>query len=219
MSDDLVQAPEVEKKKKKTRKPEEYSEVIRDHSGDTGPLAAFLVKPSNVHFDTQDEEEKVLLLLRKHVVTNVPWIVLSFIGLFIPIAATYIPAFLLLPVNFQFVSILLWYLMVFGFAFEQFLSWYFHVYIITDERIIDYDFYSLLYKRVSKAKIDRIEDTTYQMGGILQNVFHYGTVYIQTAGEQREFDFEDVPRPELVGKLLNELMLEEEREQIEGRVR
>ena len=207
------------KKKLITRKPEDYSEVVRTTKSDQGPFAAFLVKPKNVHFDVQDTEEKILLLLRRHFVTNIPWIVSVVIALFAPILATFIPAFLLLPVRYQLVGSLVWYLVVFGFSLEQFLSWYFHVYIVTDERIIDYDFYSILHKRVSKAKIDRIEDVTYQMGGVLQSMFHYGDVFVQTAGEQRELDFESVPRPELVGKLLNELLIEEEQEKLDGRVR
>lgn len=202
-----------------SRKPEEYSEVIRTAKSQAGPLAAFLIKPKQVKFDSQDKEEKILLLLRRHFITNIPWIVGVIAALLMPIIATYIPAFMLLPGDYQVITIAIWYLVIFGVGFEQFLSWYFHVYIVTDERIIDYDFYSLIYKRVSKAKIDNIEDVTYEMGGVLASFFHYGNVYIQTAGEKLELDFEQVPNPELVSKLLNELMLEEEREKLEGRVR
>ena len=41
----------------------------------------------------------------------------------------------------------------------------------------------------------------------------------KTAGEMREFDFEEVPHPDRVAKVLNELILEEEQERLEGRVR
>ena len=137
----------------------------------------------------------------------------------VPLSFELIPFFSLLPLKYMILSVVVWYLMVFGFGFEKFLTWYFNVYIITDERIIDYDFFSLMYKRVSEAKIDRIEDITYSMGGALMSVFEFGDVYIQTAGEQRELDFEAVPKPQVVVKLLNELMIEEEREKLEGRVR
>lgn len=199
------------------RAPELYSEVIRTVKSDNGPLSSFLVKPKDVHFDSQDSNERVLMLLRKHVVTNVPWLLASFLGLMAPIIFSYLPIFLMLPFDYQIVSLMIWYLLVFGYSFERFLGWYYHVFIITDERIIDYDFYSLLYKKVSKAKIDRIEDVTYQMGGIVQNVFRYGYVFIQTAGQEREFQFEAVPNPEIVTRLLNELIIEEEREKHEGR--
>lgn len=211
--------PKQSKEKLIVRQPEEYSEVMRSEKPVEKPLAAFVVKPKKLKFETQDSREKILLLLRKHFIINFRWIWIAVVLAILPVLFGYVPIFLVLPTRYQVVSVVVWYLMVFGFSFEQFLSWFFNVYIITDERIIDYDFYSLLYKRVSEAKIDKIEDVTYAMGGTLMNIFEYGTVYIQTAGEQREIDFEAVPKPNVVVKLLNELMIEEEREKLEGRVR
>ena len=37
-------------------------------------FSSFLSYPENVHFDTQEEKEQIILLLRKHWVTNIPWI-------------------------------------------------------------------------------------------------------------------------------------------------
>jgi hypothetical protein len=76
----------------------------------------------------------------------------------------------------------------------------------------------LIYQNISAAKIDNIEDVTATKGGALRSVFDFGTVHIQTAAEKTQFEFEDVPHPSQVTKLLNELILEEEREKNEGRV-
>jgi len=111
-----------------------------------------------------------------------------------------------------------WYTITMGLALETFLVWFFSVYIITDERIIDVDFISLLFKDVSSAKLDDIQDISSKTGGLLATVVDYGTVYIQTAGEKTEIEFENVPQPAKVAAILNELLLEEEREKIEGRV-
>lgn len=201
------------------RKPEEYSEVMRKEPKTRSPWAAFMVRPDGFTFETQDSGERVLLLLRRHGVTNLGWIVAVIVALMLPIVLVFVPMFLWLPENFQVMTVIGWYLAVVGYGFERFLTWYFNVYIITDERIVDYDFYSLLYKRVSEAKIDKVEDVTFELGGASRSFFHYGNVYIQTAGERRELDFEDVPKPEVVVKLLNELVLEEEQEKLEGRVK
>jgi hypothetical protein len=107
---------------------------------------------------------------------------------------------------------------VIGFAIESFIKWFYNVYIITDERIIDIDFHSLLFKDISSAKIDNIEDSTASTGGFWGSLFDYGTITIQTAAEKREFEFGSVPHPNKVAKLINELLLEEEREKLEGRV-
>jgi len=124
---------------------------------------------------------------------------------------------LILPI-YSFAALVLWYLIVLGYMAESFLTWFFNVFIITDERVIDVDFISLIYKNVSAAKIENIEDITAATGGALRSVFDFGTVTIQTAGAQQELEFEDIPHPAKVTKLLNELILEEEREKNEGRV-
>ena len=55
-------------------------------------------------------------------------------------------------------------------------------------------------------------------GGALQTMFDYGLVTVQTAGAKPEIEFEDVPHPNMIVQLFNELLLEEEREEVEGRV-
>ena len=198
--------------------PTEYSEVMRLHKPTKSPWAAFMVRPPFLRFDTQDTEEKILVLLRRHPITNVGWILTTLALIFVPFFLVFFNVNLL-PGNFVFVTVLFWYVFLFGFAFEKFLVWYFNVFLITDERVIDYDFYSLLYKRVSAAKIDNIEDVTFEMGGVASSLINYGNVFIQTAAETREIEFHNVPKPELVVKLLNELILEEEQEKLEGRAR
>ena len=70
---------------------------------------------------------------------------------------------------------------------------------------------------MSSAKIENIEDITVATSGVLASVIDLGTVYIQTAAEVPEIEFEEIPHPSTVAKALNELMLEEEREKIQGR--
>ncbi len=117
------------------------------------------------------------------------------------------------------VSTFAWYTATISFAFEKFLIWFFTVSIVTDERIVDVDYPSLLYRRISDTKLDKIQDKTVSMGGLFQSLFNFGNVIIQTAGEQPEFEFIEISNPERVVKILNMLLLEEEQEVLEGRVR
>ena len=191
---------------------------VRNQKPTKNALASYMVKPPGVQFETQDRKEKIVLLLRRHFLTNLSWIVVAILMLLLPMAFWFLPLANFLPLRFQIVLILMWYMFVAVFVFENFLTWYYNVYIVTDERIVDVDFYSLIYKKVSQAKIDNIQDVTFVMGGLARSMMNFGDVFIQTAGEQREFDFNDVPRPDVVAKLINELILEEEREKLEGRV-
>lgn len=204
--------------KRPNREVEEYSEVMRAEQPSKNVFDSFVPKPLNVYFDTQDKSEQVILLLRKHPVTQLPWVLIAVGLVFVPILFSIVHFLSFLPARFTLGGLVIWYLIVIGFVLESFLTWFFNVYIITDERIIDVDFLSLIYKNISAAKIDNIEDITAETGGAIRSVFNFGTVKIQTAGTNAELEFEDVPQPSKVTRLLNELLIEEEREKIEGRV-
>lgn len=207
-------------KKRRLRKVE--AQIVSEETkkeGTRNPFSAFMVLPQALKFETQEEEEEVLFVLRKHVLTNVPWIFFAILMILAPFFLKYVPLLSFLPSRYQFISVVMWYLITTAMIFENFLSWYFNAYIITDERIIDIDFYSLIYKRISDAKIQKIQDITYRMGGAIRALFNFGSVFIQTAGEVPEFEFEDVPNPAQVAKILNRLVIQEEQEKLEGRVR
>jgi hypothetical protein len=197
---------------------DEYSEVMRAESPATKLLSAFMPKPVSVAFDNQDSSEHIVLVLRRHPLTLFKSFIIAIFMLIMPAFLSAVGMFAFLPGNYQFAAIILWFLITFGYVLEVFLTWFFSVYIITDERIIDVDFISLIYKDISSAKTDKIEDVTTVTGGALQSMFDYGSIKIQTAGAKTEIEFESIPHPSRVTKLLNELMLEEEREKIEGRV-
>lgn len=198
-------------KEKKIKKPVKFRKYH--------PWSAFIRRPANLHFETQDKEEKIVLLLRRHLITNVPW--LAMVGLFLWLPWP-INAFLplkVIPGNFRLIINLCWYLFTFSVALEKFLGWFFNVNILTDERIIDIDFPTLLYREIKEAKIDRVQDVSIRTGGYLRSLFNYGDVVIQTAGTLPEICFEAVPNPEQVCKILNQLLLEEEQEKLDGRAR
>lgn len=203
---------------KKQRTVDDYSEVMRRERASESVLLAYAPKPRRVAFDAQVKNEQVILLLRQHPIVLVRPFLILVLAVFFPMVMNFSTILDFLPDRFHFAFTLGWYLGVFGFALESFLVWFFNVYMITDERIVDVDFLSLIYKNVSTAKIDNIEDVTVTASGALASVFDYGTVLIQTAAERTQFEFDAVPHPTKVAALLNEMILEEEREKLEGRV-
>ena len=202
----------------KTRTVDDYSEVMRREQATENVLLAYAPKPKRISFDAQIKNEQVILLLRQHPVVLIKPFVIFVLAMFFPMLVQVSTILNFLPDQFKTAFAIGWYVMTFGFALESFLVWFFNVYIITDERIIDVDFLSLIYKNLSIAKIDNIEDVTVTASGALASIFDYGNVLIQTAAEKNEFEFENVPYPTRVSELLNELMVEEEREKLEGRV-
>jgi hypothetical protein len=168
-------------------------------------FAAFNLYPDHVNFETKEDDEKIILLLRQHPIVNVNWIVISFILFVIPSFLTKFGVTDLLPSGYMLVFSLIWYLVTSTYALEGFLTWYFNVYFITTQRVIDVDFFNLIDKRVSDAHIEKIQDVSYTTKGVLGAAFNYGDVIIQTASEIPEFDFLRVPDPDRVVKILDEL--------------
>lgn len=168
-------------------------------------LSSFCLYPEDINFETRGEKEKIILLLRQHVITNLKWILIAILMIFAPVVAESLNLFAVLPAGFDLVITLAWYLITTAYILESFLSWYFNVYFVTNERVIDVDFYNLIDKKVSDAELDKIQDVSYTNFGVLRLTFDYGDVFIQTAAEVSEFDFLAVPDPEKVTKIIDDL--------------
>ncbi len=211
--------PPVKKQNEGLEHPKTHRERKKLLGHTHNPLASFIFYPDRVEFINRDPEEEVILLLRRHPITNLGWIVIASLML---IAPSFLPLFSLfdiLPERFQTVFVMVWYLITTAFIFEEFLSWYFHVNIITDERIIEVDFAHLIYREITDANIDQIQDVTVEIGSAARTMFNYGDIIIQTAAQIPKIEFEAVPQPDRVARILRELRLEEEIEKLEGRVR
>lgn len=193
---DIYVSPE-DQKREKTR-----NENVKG-SKRAGILSSYCKYPTGIKFENQENDEEVILFLRQHLVTNVPWIVVAFIMLFGPILLT--PFLEFLPVRFQFIGSIIWYLVVAAFVLENLLGWLFNIYIVTNKRILDIDFYNLIHKQVADASVDKIQEVSFNRGGVFATLFGYGDVFIQTAGAAPNFDFHRTPKPELVVKTLQDL--------------
>jgi uncharacterized membrane protein YdbT with pleckstrin-like domain len=180
-------------------------------SSSIGPLTCFAVNPQGVRFETQEEEETVILFLRQHIIVNIPWIFLAFILVITP--TILLPLFFNLigfspavPTGYVVFSTLFWYLGAFGFVLAKFLGWFFNIYIVTNERVVDIDFFYLLYKNFSQAELNKVQDISFSSGGIFATLFNYGDVIVETAGESPNLEFTKVPYPERVVETMRSLI-------------
>ena len=175
-------------------------------------LAALAVNPTDVHFEYQRKDEKVVLLLRHHWVTNVPWLLITLVMVMLP------PVLLILdiafglsftkqvPANYQKVAVIIWYMISSGYAFASFLSWFFNVSIVTNRRIVDVDYWGVLFHAISDCHLSQIQDITHDIQGAAEIFFNYGDVYVQTAAEVGQFEFTSIPRPHWVHQKIAELV-------------
>lgn len=167
-------------------------------------LHAYCFNP-HIRFETQQKDEKVILMLRSHPITQLPWIVTSIVLLFIP---TLITIFLHDFASFgQIVfSHLIWYAFIFSYIFINILNYIFNVGLITTHRVVDIDYHFVLYKEVNQTTFGNIEDVTTKTGGFLRSLLNYGDVFVQTAGAEANIEFFGAPDPTAVATMLNRVM-------------
>lgn len=158
-----------------------------------------------VKFETYEEGEKLLLLLRSHPFTQVGWVLNSIFFFFLLFFSNFFLQSLLnlgqiLTFNLFFI------IFIFSYIWFNILNWYFNVGIITNKRVIDIDFYAILYKEITTAQLGKIEDITVKSGGFFQSFFDYGSIFVQTAGSEVNVEFSNIPRPSKAAHIINQLL-------------
>lgn len=202
---------------------------LYEEIGEGSLLGSISVLPKNVTFGTQHDGEKLIVLLRAHIFTNLKWIALVSLLTFLPLFWGDFPLISALDVWTQMIVAVVWYLALGFVAIENLMLWYYSVYIITDERLIDVDFFDLFYKNIDVTRIKSVENVNYSQMGALSSILNYGDVVVETSAEQRTtdpgsgeratFTFEAVPNPDRVARVISELIDQEEQEALEGRLR
>jgi len=165
---------------------------------------SYLIKP-DVRFSTQYADEKVILVVRKHPVTQLSWIVNGVILLALLLLLNALFPDFLKPNQIIAINIF-GIFFIFSYVWVNFLLWYFTVGVISNERIVDLDFYNLIYKEFSATIIRQVSDITTKIGGFFGSILNFGDVFVKTEGFEQNIEFDDIPRPSEVVKIINILM-------------
>ena len=163
-------------------------------------------------FPGQKPDEQVKLMVRPHwlvmlrpiaailFLAIIPIVVLAmlsagavepFTGIGLAVTAVAVPAYYL--------SLITW-------LFIAWVDYYLDVGIVTDQRIIDIDQRGLFRRNVAELDCRMVQDINADKTGILQTLFNFGDVIVQTAGERPNFSFHAVPRPEQMVDRIREVM-------------
>ncbi len=182
---------------------------------------SFFDRPEKIFFELQESDEKIELLLRRHWVTNIGWILTAIILLFLPALFPYLfiqlqGLFPIPPVDIVMAILIFWYLLVLAYVTENFLSWYFNIYIVTNQHLIDVNFHNLLNKDIVSVQIQDVQSVKPQVKGVFGSVFNYGDLVIETAAENQRIEFSGVPRPDLVADRIQDLQEDKEDSQNGG---
>ncbi len=161
--------------------------------------------PDDIVFQNQEEDEKILLFIRRDLITNAKWIILGVVLLLLPIV--FLPYHLsVLPWRFNIIFLLFYYILVASYLYVNFITWYFNISLVTDRRVVDVDFSGLVYKNVASTKLSLVQDVSYSQIGVIRTFFDYGDILVQTAGTIDNFDFDSAPQPENISHLIGDLI-------------
>ena len=159
------------------------------------------------HLPNQQQNEKVIILIRRH------WFIL-FRFIFLFLFLSFLPLLFYLFFVFTWPGVFaeiffyaimviffsLYYLCIWLLFFYSFLDYYLDIWIVTNYRIINIEQIGLFNRVISEQKLYRVQDVTSEVKGIAPTFFDYGYVYIQTAGERARFVFEQIPHPSDIRK-------------------
>jgi hypothetical protein len=73
---------------------------------------------------------------------------------------------------------------------------------VTDKNVIQILQKSIVERKISHLSLANVEDVTSEQKGVLANTFDYGTLKVETAGEQANFIFTMCPQPHRVAKII-----------------
>ncbi len=144
--------------------------------------------------------ETVVLELRRHWLPITLESLVILVAGFLPLALFFVQN-LLSPNLFLFFAVA--WLQIFWLAF--FVVWtnyYLDILVITNKRVIDIEQITLFNRDVAQLKLENIQDVRVQVEGFWSSILNFGDLYVQTAGESREFVIKSIPKPLVVQELI-----------------
>ncbi len=70
-----------------------------------------------------------------------------------------------------------------------------NVVLVTSEKIAQVLYRNIIDRKISQLSIGDIQDVTVRQDGIFARIFNYGTLIIETSGEQQNYNFTYTPSP------------------------
>ena len=146
---------------------------------------------------TLEDNESIVLVARKHffflfleMIPLLPVILLPVIG-FVVLGPTNLSGYL-----FFFLSI--WLFLVWIGGFFIWTDYYLDTLVLTNKKIVDIEQRGLFSREISSLRLERIQDVTISIPGLIATFFKFGNIRIQTAGETQEIVIRYMRAPEQV---------------------
>ena len=151
-----------------------------------------------------DNDEEILFTVHKHWFALLGKIVMFVVSALAPIA--FVILFNVVPTETLFsvpgnqtalsiAFIFIWLTFVLPFVFVVWTDHYLDSLVLTTNRIIEVEQKGLFAREVSSFRLDRVQDITTEITGVIPTMLNFGNLQIQTAGESKEFKAKYIPDP------------------------
>ncbi len=157
-----------------------------------------------------DENEELLLEIRKHpfglfviVLTSALIASTVLIGTFVIAASSFLNE-INLDASRRYIALLGFILAALIFVITGIFAQLYrsNVVYITNEKIAQILFITIFHRKVSQLNIGDVQDVTVSQQGIFARLFNFGTLVIETAGEQQNYTFTYVPEPDQTARVI-----------------
>lgn len=161
-----------------------------------------------------DQDEKVLKIVRRHwfvlLLDAIKLLFLAALPIVILTATHYLPtervfAFSADPFWVGGLFLFGWLLFVWMIGWYIFTNYYLDILLVTDKRVFDIEQYGFFRRRSGAFRIDRIQNISVEVKGIIQTLLNFGTIRLETAGEREDFVAPYISNPYEVKKFISDI--------------
>ncbi len=156
-----------------------------------------------------EADEQVLLTVRKH------WFILGLQVLAIVILAIlpcvlFVAISVVAPLSFLekvnaglIITLYIGWLIVMWMAlFSVWTNYYLDVWTVTNKRVIAVDQRGFFYRTTGSFRLERLQDIIVSVNGLVATLLNYGTLEIQTAGDEKNFKASGLPNPPRIKSII-----------------
>jgi uncharacterized membrane protein YdbT with pleckstrin-like domain len=159
-----------------------------------------------------EKDEHVILEIRKHWFYLLAEIGLAIVLILIPILLFPFLKAIGFKIDVFSISLtlflyFLWCLILWLFIFVFWTNYYLDVWFVTSDKVYDIEQHALFKREVSVLHYEKIQDVTYEIGGIAHSLLNLGDIHVQTAGTERNFTIKGVKDPAYIQRKINEILL------------
>jgi membrane protein YdbS with pleckstrin-like domain len=151
----------------------------------------------DIHFEGQRADEKVLYYCLQHPMIFAPVTLICLISLVIP----YFLVRLLdgLP---QLIGLIIYAVFLVVYIFYHYFTYNNSESILSSERILSIDQLGFFQKKISEAELERVQDVSTNIKGVIPTFFRYGNVTIRTASNETQIILESIADPYSVQQII-----------------